>query len=656
MPPPKRRREGGGDRGGGGGGGGGDGSGVSGGVWGSGGGDGGGGGGGGSTTPPSPPPVGSRAPALKRRCRSFDLEIRGCRHLQELTARVEAIETTLSRTIPEELRKVLASFFNHVPGARIEQNLPPTYKLSFVTSMSGVIFTKREVRAADEGQIKIRINQQGTNCPHILSANVKIVVLDGDFNADNRELWTSEEFDNHIVRPRDKVGAVLTGNLDVKLANGEAYLHDVTFVDNSSFTRSRKFRLGVKLIGDVGVRVQEGITEPFTVKDRRGEGYKKVDVPRLDDEVWCLQRIRKGGVFHEALKQAGILLVKHFLRLYYKDAKSLRNILSNASESVWTTIVDHAMKCDPGRALYSYSMEDKKTRLYFNSLGQIVGATIAGQYNAFGDLDMPWKAQVEEWCKDAYECMTYQKADYEMYNSQPRLINSSTLQELITTEPKSTEPTADEQDTSKGREVYGGGSHRCTYRRLGSLRVRTFPSAQENNGTDASFDIDVQLDSGPDIQNDPPGANYNAGLVTLHCPTSAADEIIASVALDQAAFTMHQEGYQMPFADEGPPSLRRWCTEQEVASQYAPHLSPSIQAGSNVFSTQNSFSSFSMDQLFEDLPADAISQFVAPNVSELQSAVGCGMEKLSSYSKWVKLTAVVKWMAILRASKSKAHA
>jgi len=39
------------------------------------------------------------------------------------------------------------------------------------------------------------------------------------------------------------------------------------------------------------------------------------------------------------------------------------------------------------RSLYSHFIEDKNIRVYVSSLGQIVGATIAGQYNAFGDLD-----------------------------------------------------------------------------------------------------------------------------------------------------------------------------------------------------------------------------------------------------------------------------
>lgn len=155
------------------------------------------------------------------------------------------------------------------------QNLTPTYKLTFVNNLSDQIFTKREVRAADGALIKMTITggDQFSSSARLLSARVKIVVLDGDFNADNHEVWTSEEFCNHVVRPRDKIGVVLTGDLELKLKNGEAYLENATFVDNSRFTRSGKFRLGVRLIDDLGERVQEGITGPFSVKDRRGEGY-----------------------------------------------------------------------------------------------------------------------------------------------------------------------------------------------------------------------------------------------------------------------------------------------------------------------------------------------------------------------------------------------
>jgi hypothetical protein len=47
--------------------------------------------------------------------------------------------------------------------------------------------------------------------------------------------------------------------------------------------------------------------------------------------------------------------------------------------------------CDAGTKLYSHFIEERRIRLYFSSLGQVVGATIDGQYNAFSDLEMPLK-------------------------------------------------------------------------------------------------------------------------------------------------------------------------------------------------------------------------------------------------------------------------
>ena len=48
---------------------------------------------------------------------------------------------------------------------------------------------------------------------------------------------------------------------------------------------------------------------------------------------------------------------------------------------------------------------------------------------------------MKEWSKDAYECMTYHQPDYEMYGSQPRLIDCSNFQGSIMPGPKTTQPT-----------------------------------------------------------------------------------------------------------------------------------------------------------------------------------------------------------------------
>jgi len=55
-------------------------------------------------------------------------------------------------------------------------------------------------------------------------------------------------------------------------------------------------------------------------------GYRKHDIPSLNDDVWRLKNISKDGAFYAALRGSGILFVKDFLRLYYKDEQALRNV------------------------------------------------------------------------------------------------------------------------------------------------------------------------------------------------------------------------------------------------------------------------------------------------------------------------------------------
>ncbi|CAL4898761.1 unnamed protein product [Urochloa decumbens] len=630
-----------------------------------GGGDGGGGGdrGGGAGGEGAASERGGGGSALERRCRSFDLRscrcTSSCRHHQEVPTACVCAQAI--NQFKEEVKEVLTTILSRLPDPNMRiEDLPPTYKLCFVNRMSEKIFTKKEVRAADGSYIKIRIsNPQSSICPRLLSANVKIVVLDGDFNADNREGWTSEDFDNHIVLPRDNVGAVLTGKKELKLKNGEVYLENYTFADNSKFTRSGKFRLGVKLTDNLGERVQEGITEPFHVKDRRGEGSEKVDVPTLETEVWRLEKIAKNGAFCRALEQSGITSVKDFLRLYYKDQKALRDILSSAPPSNWTKMVNHAKKCHPGSALYSHLMEDTNIRLYFSSVGQIVGMTIDDQFKAFGDLDTHDKGRLEEWSKDAYECLTYRQPDYEMYGSQPRPIDCNSVQRSITstTGPESTHPTdqiiqeADEQNTSKGNGFSGSYyQQRRTSRKHGSKRPRTSPSFE--NETDASFDIDDQLDPCPETQHTLDANRITDGSVTLQQIT-AANEIIGAAQLDQGDLTMDEGNYWMPFTNDDSSA----SSEQQVASQCEYPFSLSTPDDHHSFSDSeiNELIKSLRQDLCEDLLINNMTQFSAARLNELPADVQRCMVKLLSYRRWIKLTALVKWMAIW-ASKGKANA
>ncbi|CAN6343268.1 unnamed protein product [Urochloa humidicola] len=500
----------------------------------------------------------SQAPVLKKRCRSFDLEIRGCRHLQELTAAVKvsleaALESAVAR-IPEEVAKALTSFLSRAPSlcrALVDQNQSPRYKLTFTNGLSTEVFTKKTICDTNGEPLKISIiaNNQEESDPCFLSANIRVVVLDGDFNRHNQECWTIEEFSNSIVRPRDKVGAVLTGDLELSLTNGEAYLHDANFIDNSKFVRSGKFRLGVMVIDNLSERVQEGITEPFIVKERRGEGYKKHDIPLLNDHVWRLKKISKDGAFHDALRASGILFVKDFLKLYYKDEPALRKILTKATELGWTTIVEHAKKCDPGRELYSFLVEGNSVLLFFNSVCQIVGAKFGEDYSPFDDLEKATKDLVMQWSKVAYQNMTFHQPDYEMDDEfKPRPINQGMFQGVSMLENKFTDLIMQGHIGEASRNVYqvdnqqgtsSSHSKQCMLKRLGSIRFT-------QNDDDESFDFNVYLDSEYCANT---SANDITGSVTLHCPATMANETTGSVVLTQASLTMDDEVYNIPLTE-----------------------------------------------------------------------------------------------------------
>lgn len=104
------------------------------------------------------------------------------------------------------------------------------------------------------------------------AAKLDVVVLEGDFNNEDDD-WTKELFESFEVKEREGKRPLLTGDLQVCLKEGVGTLGDLTFTDNSSWIRSRKFRLGLKVADGYcdGIRVREARTEAFAVKDHRGE-------------------------------------------------------------------------------------------------------------------------------------------------------------------------------------------------------------------------------------------------------------------------------------------------------------------------------------------------------------------------------------------------
>jgi hypothetical protein len=155
--------------------------------------------------------------------------------------------------------------------------VPSTSKklqLQFMARLSLPIFTGTKIEGEGSFSMTIALVDEFTG--QIVASGkeslmkVEIVVLEGDFEGED---WTSQEFDNNIVREREGKRPLISGDVFVALTGGIGTAREVSLTDNSSWTRSRKFRLGARTEDGCfnGIRVREAKTESFVVKDHRGE-------------------------------------------------------------------------------------------------------------------------------------------------------------------------------------------------------------------------------------------------------------------------------------------------------------------------------------------------------------------------------------------------
>ncbi|XVE71792.1 hypothetical protein DITRI_Ditri10aG0180300 [Diplodiscus trichospermus] len=333
--------------------------------------------------------------------------------LQKLCSSLEPI---LRRVVSEEVERALARLGpprlnGRSSPKRIEGPDGRSLQLHFRSRLSLPLFTGGKVEGEQGAAIHIVLvdantGQVVTTGPEA-SVKLDVVVLEGDFNNEDDEDWTQEEFESHVVKEREGKRPLLTGDLQVTLKEGVGTLGDVTFTDNSSWIRSRKFRLGLKVAPGYceGIRVREAKTEALTVKDHRGELYKKHYPPALNDEVWRLEKIGKDGSFHKKLNAEGIFSVEDFLRLVVTDQQKLRNILgSGMSNKMWEALLDHAKTCVLSGKLYVYYADDSRNvGVVFNNIYELNGLISGEQYVPADSLSESQKVYVDALVKKAYD-------------------------------------------------------------------------------------------------------------------------------------------------------------------------------------------------------------------------------------------------------------
>ncbi|KAA0058298.1 calmodulin-binding protein 60 B [Cucumis melo var. makuwa] len=358
--------------------------------------------------------------------------------LQKLCSSLEPI---LRRVVSEEVERALAK----IGPARISGRSSPkriegpdgrNLQLHFRSRLSLPLFTGGKVEGEQGAAIHVVLVDANTG--HVVTSGqealtkLDIVVLEGDFNNEDDEDWTEEEFESHVVKEREGKRPLLTGDLQVTLKEGIGTLGDLTFTDNSSWIRSRKFRLGLKVASGFceGVRIREAKTEAFTVKDHRGELYKKHYPPALNDEVWRLEKIGKDGSFHKRLNKNGIFSVEDFLRMVVRDSQKLRSILgSGMSNKMWEALLEHAKTCVLSGKLYIYYPEEtRNVGVVFNNIYELNGLITGEQYFSADSLSDSQKVYVDTLVNKAYENWN-QVVEYDgkslLSSKQPKKSNAS---------------------------------------------------------------------------------------------------------------------------------------------------------------------------------------------------------------------------------------
>ncbi|KAK7265719.1 hypothetical protein RJT34_33342 [Clitoria ternatea] len=318
------------------------------------------------------------------------MKLQSVRHLLE-----PILEPLVRKVVKEEVELALKRHLTSIKqtcGKELHTTEVRSLQLQFENSISLPVFTGARIEGEDGSNLRIGLVDTLTgkvvSTGSESSAKVEIVVLEGDFEEDS-DVWMPEEFKSNIVREREGKKPLLAGDVILYLKDGVGMVSEISFSDNSSWTRSRRFRLGARVVDNFdGVRIREAKTDSFIVRDHRGELYKKHHPPSLSDEVWRLEKIGKDGAFHKRLSREKIYTVKDFLKVLNLDPARLRSILGTGmSAKMWEVTVEHARTCvlDTTRFLY-FPSHSQRPGVVFNVVGQVTGLLSECEYVPVDDL------------------------------------------------------------------------------------------------------------------------------------------------------------------------------------------------------------------------------------------------------------------------------
>lgn len=152
------------------------------------------------------------------------------------------------------------------------------FKLVFCIQPASTIFTNNEIQAENGEAVGVAIYDATTNAivrtGPLSSAPVGLVLLDGGYDETNPSL---SEFNRNILSSREGKRPLLVGSdIKLNLENGFASIKCVSITDNSSWMKSKKFRLGANIVDEnilaMFPTIGAAVSQRFRVLDHRGEG------------------------------------------------------------------------------------------------------------------------------------------------------------------------------------------------------------------------------------------------------------------------------------------------------------------------------------------------------------------------------------------------
>ncbi|XP_071691275.1 protein SAR DEFICIENT 1-like [Rutidosis leptorrhynchoides] len=321
------------------------------------------------------------------------------------------LEPMLRKVVHQEVenglrrRLLLPSYYATSNSMCMKELEPSTMQLKFRKNPTLPVFTGTKILDEDGNPLEIYLFDviKNQECTIPCALKLQIVVVDGDFPLADNKIWTGDEFEKNIVKERRGKRPLLAGDLSVTMRDGVVFIGDIELTDNSSWIRSRKFRIAARVVQGAtpGLVVREAMTEAFVVKDHRGELYKKHHPPMLEDEVWRLEKIGKDGAFHKKLAANDIKNVQDFLKLSVVSETKLRKILGlGMSDKMWDTTINHARKCVLQNKLY-ISRGPNHT-IYLNPVCQVVKVVINGESFSGNNLSTVNKAYIQKFVVEAF--------------------------------------------------------------------------------------------------------------------------------------------------------------------------------------------------------------------------------------------------------------